>query len=280
MNSIAAARPVRLRLRLTATCLALACSLAACSESGDDDPPANAPVAGTTVPNPLATVPDGGIGGVAGDDPAGTTAPTGVPGPAPAPGTGFPAPAPAPSPGTGFPAPAPAPAPGNFATGTFQCGTINITVDAGDTITCNGTVYALDTTTGEVVPANQVPTGGTSGGPAPGGGSVAAQLTTAFVDEDNLELWVCSASSAQSADVGYAFGAGGQGIYYLIEGNTTTGSAQFNWQATGADSVLLNYPSSGTAEDITSIAFAGDGWTGFSNTDGQLDCGIAAIGNP
>ena len=271
------------RLRLTATCLALACSLAACSESGDDDPPATLPLAGADTTNPMATVPDGGTGVVSGDDPAGTSLPTGGttgldPAPIGAPTDQAPLPQPAPGPGSPFPAD-PAPAPGNPDTVSFECGGDLIFVGAGDTVFCDGVAYTLDPATGQVVPAEGSPTGPT-GPTGPGGGSIAAQLRTAFVDENNLELWVCSASAAQSADVGYAFGAGGQGIYYLIEGSTTTGSAQFDWQATGPDSVLLNYPSTGTAEDISSIAFAGDGWTGFSNTDGQLDCGIAAIGNP
>ena len=119
--------------------------------------------------------------------------------------------------------------------------------------------------------------GGGGGGGGGGSGSVAAGLETAFVDENNFELWICSASAGQLDTVGYAFAIGGEGAFFPIQGGTVAGVSEFVWRATGPDSVFLEYLGDGFGEDIFSIVFRADGWTGFSSSDGNLDCEIGVV---
>ena len=253
-------------------CAALACSLAACGGGGDDDPvPATAatPVGGGQLGggNPMAPV-DGGFGDVPANDPGfgGTTGPV-----AGSVSIGGPIGGTATDVG------------GTTTTGSgdgefeFECGGVTFVAGPGNTVTCDGVTYQV-TADGEAVEVGGEGVG--SGGAQTGGtsGEVAPSLVNAYTDADNFELWVCSSSQASGFRVGYTFDASGTGAYFMIpDDGSDIRNVGFEWRGTGPDSVLLNY--SNGAEDITSIAFAnGSTWTGFSSTDGSLECGLATVG--
>lgn len=233
-------------------CAALALALSACGGDSGDSAAAGLPPAGTAA-NPLQTVPDGGAqGGAEGgaaDDPIGAGG--GPLGGATDPGV----------------------AAGGGESFEFECGGDTIVAQAGDTVQCGGTTYEVDSA-GNATPVGGGSGGGSSGGG--GGGSVASDLLTAFVDSDNYDVWFCASSEASGFNVGYAFDASGVGAYFRFEPDGSFGNVGFDWEATGADSVLLTYENG--AEDITGIRFSGaNAWTGFSSTDGELSCERATV---
>lgn len=271
------------RLAPLAVSIALALSLGACTESGDDD--SAAPVAAPTVPvagapagadNPMAPVPDDGTGGF----PA-TGAPTQAPTQAPA-GGGLGAPTGTTVPtaggdapgGIGFPAPGgglgsdPADdgVPGGF-------GDDDGSGDDGLGGTPGG---GLGTGTGGLGGGGLG--GGTEGGGAGGapGGSVSAALVNRFTSNDDFEFWSCDSENDELDGVGYLFG-NGQGRWFGFLPDGTNQELDFTWQANAADSVLLNFPNGDEAEDITTIEFEGtQAWYGYSSYFGELDCSLAS----